>query len=352
MGMVFAMKKRTSVGGQAVIEGVMMRSPNRFTVAVRRPNGEIVVRDNIWRSIWDKFRFLRWPFLRGTVVMIEAMINGVQALNFSAREGMTDEEKEKEKDNKYGSIGAGISIAITVLIAIILFKLLPHIAATYIGEIFLSRTPTVDDLLYHIVDGLVKVLIFVGYVASIGLIKEIARVFMYHGAEHMAIHTYEADEDLTVENAKSKSPLHLRCGTSFIMVVIILFIAVAAVVMPLFPEWSKPFAGGPWHRHIWIVLFKLPLLVPVAGIAYEFNRFAGRHSSSFLVMPLIWPGLAVQYLTTRRPTDDQIEIALVALKTALSEDVKKKLSNEPVVFRNFAEYLDLSGRPNSIKEQS
>ena len=340
------MSERTSVGGQAVLEGVMMRSPNCLSVAVRRPNGEIVVRENVWHSIWNKLRFLRWPFLRGTVVMIEAMVNGIQALNFSARESMTEEEKEKEENNKVGSLSVGISVAITVVIVIALFKLLPHLAATYIGEMFLGRPPTVNELFYHVVDGIVKVLIFIAYVASIGLIKDIARVFMYHGAEHMAIHTFEEDEELTVENARSKSPLHLRCGTSFIMVVIIVFIAVAALLMPFLPEWSKPVSGGPWYRHLLIVLFKLPLLLPVAGVAYEFNRFAGRHAGFWLLKPLMWPGLAVQFLTTRQPTDEQLEIAIVALKTALSRecDTKKPVPvlSEPAVYPNFEVFLHLT----------
>jgi uncharacterized protein YqhQ len=329
----------------------MMRSPSCLAVAVRKENGEIAVREDIWRSIWDRLKFLRWPFFRGTVVMIEALINGMQALNFSAREAMSEQEREKSGADKGES---GLSIALTIVVGLVfaigLFKVLPHLAATYTGKLFVGRALTVNDVSYHVVNGIIQVGVFIGYVALIGLSKEIRRVFMYHGAEHMAIYTLEAEEDLIVENARNKTTLHPRCGTAFIMVVILVFIAVAAVLMPFVPEWAKPIPGGSWTRHLLVVMFKLPLLIPVAGVAYEFNRFAGRHADSPFLKPLLWPGLGMQLLTTKRPTDDQLEIALAALRIALRREkigVDEPTRKDTVVFENFEAFLDSFNKPEA-----
>lgn len=333
--------KKLFVGGQAVIEGVMMRSPRSMTVAVRRPSGRISIKEGMWRSLWERLGFLKWPFFRGTVVLIESMVNGMQALNFSAKEAVAEQtDSDGAKDGEISNWSMAVSMIVGLVFAVGLFKFVPHLAATYAGKIFSARLLTVDDATYHVIDGAVKLGIFVGYVAIIGLSKDIARVFQYHGAEHMAIYTYEAGEPLTVEYARTKSTLHPRCGTAFLMVVILVFILVAALSMPLLPDWAKPTGEGQWSRHIIIVLFKLPLLIPVAGLAYEFNRFAGRHVSSLFLRPLLWPGLGMQLLTTKRPTDDQLEISLASLRAALW---REKMGNEapsqdePVVFESFSE---------------
>lgn len=336
--------KCANVGGQAVIEGVMMRGPGSLAIAVRRPNGSIALREAPWRSIWNRLKFLRWPFLRGTVVMAEAMVNGMQALSFSAREAAPEEEREQAGQGGGSGLALALPMLLSLVVAVGLFKLLPHLAATHVGTLFRGSPLTVDEVLYHVVDGAVKIAIFVGYVAAIGLMADIRRVFMYHGAEHQAIYTHEAGEELIVENARGKSPLHPRCGTAFLMVVILIFILVAAVLMPLAPEWAKPGEGKPWFTHLLLVLLKLPLLLPVAGLAYEFNRFAGRHVDSPWLRPLLWPGLAMQLLTTRKPTDDQLEIALVSLRTALWREAAGKEARtgadgeEPLVFESFAAF--------------
>lgn len=327
----------------------MMRCPNSLAIAVRRPGGEISVKDAVWRSIWDRLRFLRWPFLRGTIVLAEALVNGMQALNFAAREAMTDEERaraEASGETETGKLAFVFPMLLGLALVVLLFKFLPHMAATYAGKLFVGRSLTVDDWLYHVIDGAVKVLIFVAYVAGISMLKDIRRVFMYHGAEHMAIYTLEAGEDLTVLNARRKSTLHPRCGTAFIMVVILIFIVVAALLLPFMPEWAKPGPDKPWYNHLIVVLLKLPLLIPVAGLAYEFNRLAGRHADSPLVKPLLWPGLAMQLITTKKPTDDQLEVALAALKTALwREDVGDAVpfSEAPRVFKDFEELGEQTG---------
>jgi uncharacterized protein YqhQ len=331
--------KKPYVGGQAVIEGVMMRAPKSMAIAVRRENGQISLKEGVWHSIWDRLTFLRWPFLRGAVVMVEAMINGMQALNFSAKEAMIGEDENgKVKDESPGKLSMSLTFMVSILFAIGLFKFLPHMAASYAGFLIGDAQLTVDHTLYHVVDGIVKLGIFIAYIGIIGQLKDIARVFQYHGAEHMSIYTFEANEPLTVENARRKSRLHPRCGTAFIMVVILTFIVVAAALMPFLPAWAKPTQDGPWTKHLLVVLFKLPLLIPVAGIAYEFNRFAGKHCDSKLLKPFLWPGLAMQLLTTKRPTDDQLEVALASLRAvlhreAIGGDIAD--TDEPTIFENF-----------------
>ena len=335
--------KKPFVGGQAVIEGVMMRAPKSMAIAVRRENGQISLKEGVWHSIWDRLKFLKWPFFRGTVVMAEAMINGMQALNFSAKEAMIgDSEKgDKKEEAPPGKLGMTLTFSISILLAIGLFKFLPHLAAAYTGLLLGGSQLTIDDTLYHVVDGIVKLSIFIGYIAAIGQMKDIARVFQYHGAEHMSIYTFEADEALTVENARKKSRLHPRCGTAFIMVVIITFVIVAAILMPFLPIWAKPTPEGPWGKHLLVVLFKLPLLIPVAGIAYEFNRFAGKHCNSIWLRPFLWPGLAMQLLTTKKPTDDQLEVALASLRAVLHREEKGgelTMQDEPTVYDDFSRF--------------
>ena len=337
------MSKCAQVGGQAVLEGVMMRSPTSLAIAVRRPTREIVVKEAVWRSIWDKLKFLRWPFLRGSVVMIEAMVNGMQALSFSAKEAVPEDERARAKGtaDDGGSALLALPIIISTIMAIGLFKYVPHMAAKYSGLLFADALFTVDDVAYYFVDGAVKMLVFVAYIAAISAFKDVRRVFQFHGAEHMSIYTFEAGEALTVENARRKSTLHPRCGTAFLIVVIMVFIVVSAVILPFAPEWVKPGEGKPWYNDVLIVLMKLPLLIPVAGVAYEFNRFAGRHADNPFIKPLLFPGLAMQLLTTRRPQDDQIEVALVALRTALwREQVGESApeDQEPRVFSDFAAF--------------
>ena len=335
---------KPNVGGQAVMEGVMMRAPKSMAIAVRRESGQISLKEGVWHSIWDKLTFLRWPFFRGTVVMVEAMINGMQALNFSAEEAMmgTEAESAGKDENPPGKFGIAMTMAIGLIFAIGLFKFLPHMAASYAGLLIRGTQLTVDDTLYHVVDGVVKLSIFIGYVAVIGLSKDITRVFQYHGAEHMSIYTFEAGEPLVVENAKTKSRLHPRCGTAFIMVVILTFIIVAAMLMPYLPDWAKPTPEGPWYRHLILVGLKLPLLIPVAGIAYEFNRFAGKHCDSAWLRPFLWPGLAMQLLTTKQPSDDQLEVALTSLRAVLHREAVggavPSNDSESVVFDDFTAF--------------
>ncbi|MBF0496743.1 MAG: DUF1385 domain-containing protein [Deltaproteobacteria bacterium] len=300
---------RLNVGGQAVIEGVMMRAPKSLAVAVRKPNGEIAVKKEPWKSISEKWSFLKLPFLRGTVVLLETLINGIQALTFSANQALEEEDISKEMT----SWAIFISITSAMGLGLLLFLVLPH----YLSGILLSSvgaSSDVSSLSFHVVDGVIKVAFFIGYIWLISLWKDIRRVFEYHGAEHKSIYAYEAGEDLTVENARKYSTMHPRCGTSFIVIVIVLSIFIFSVTFPFLP---KTAGASKLIMNLIYIVVKIFLMFPIAGIAYEFIKLSGRNSQHPLIRITSRPGLWVQKLTTREPSDDQIEIAIKALSTVL-----------------------------------
>ncbi len=328
------------VGGQAVMEGVMMRTPHRLAVAVRRANGEIVLRDTPWRSLWDRFRFLRWPFLRGVLVLLETLFNGISTLNFSAKIAMADEAQNAEsKKNRNQTETSGIgdakpgqekphevsdlAIWSTVLFALALgmglFVALPHLAVWF-GSLLVGRELQVTDVVFHIIVGGVKFCVFLGYISLISLMKDVKRFFMYHGAEHQSIAAYEAGQELTVTNAGRHSPLHPRCGTTFLILVIAVSIFLFSLVFPLLIRIVGEPTGQGWLNQIIYVGIKLPLLLPIAGLAYELQRLTSRHMENPLAKILAWPGLAIQRMTTRPPTEDQLEVALTSLRMALSQE--------------------------------
>ncbi|MBL93226.1 MAG: metal-dependent enzyme [Myxococcales bacterium] len=306
------------VGGQAVMEGVMMRSPNSFAVAVRRRNGNIVVREDAWRSLSERFTFLKWPLLRGATMLIESMYNGISALNFSAAQMMEDENPEEakkiEKDNS--GFALVLSLVMGFALAILLFKGLPHGLAWGLG-MFLgangeSALP-IDSVGFHLVDGTIKLGIFISYILLISRMEDVKRLFMYHGAEHMAVHTWEAKEPLDVAHCDPKSTAHPRCGTSLILLVIAVSVFVFAAIFPLIPTPDM----HPWLQALFTFAIKIPLMLPVAGLAYEAQRLAAKNPDTFWVRAIIAPGMMMQRLTTRRPDKDQQEVALTALRKAI-----------------------------------
>ncbi len=297
------------VGGQAVIEGIMMRAPKTFTVVVRRPDGELAVREDRWHSPMERWPILKKPFLRGCIVLYEALFNGIQALTYSAQEALGEEEE------KLGPWALGGTIAFALGSAVILFVVIPHLATLGIGA--LAGTDIgVRSVWFHIIDGVIKVSIFVGYIVLISLLKEIRRVFEYHGAEHKSIHTYEKGEELTVENAWKYPTLHARCGTAFLLLVLVFSIFLFSAVFPLLP---KDIMGNKISTNIFFILVKIVLLLPIAGCSYEIIRLGERLNNPLLNL-LLLPGLWLQKLTTREPDDDQIEVALIALKTTLEKE--------------------------------
>ena len=297
------------VGGQAVIEGVMIRAPHAMAIAVRKPNGEVVVKEEKWRSLSRRFPFLKWPFIRGSVVLVETLINGLQALSFSANQALEDE-------SRHGQLSswalAGI-LAAAFGIGILFFVILPHYLTGFLGPL-IGRDLQVRSFLFHWVDGLIKVGFLVGYIYCISRMKDIRRIFQYHGAEHQSIHAYEAGKDLTVSNARQFSTLHPRCGTAFLLVVLVISIFVFSAVFPFLPGFSSL---GKGVANLIQIGMKLFLLIPIGGIAYEFIKLAGKKCNHPLSRLAIAPGLWLQRLTTAPPPDDQIEIALRALQGAL-----------------------------------
>ena len=295
------------VGGQAVIEGVMMRAPKSLAIALRRPNGEILIKEDRWRSLSERWSFLKWPFLRGSLIILEALINGMQALTFSANQAL------EEQDESLGDWALFFTIFVGLGAGVVLFVVLPHMISGLVGRLFGVRLG-VEHLLFHLIDGAVKIMIFLGYVWLISLFKEIRRIFEYHGAEHKSVYAYEAGEALTVENAKKFSTLHPRCGTAFILVVLLISIFFFSIVFPFVPTLHD--VPGVMNQMIAIVM-KVLFMFPIAGLAYEMIRFSSRNMDRGLIRLAILPGLWMQKLTTREPSDDQLEVALAALNRAL-----------------------------------
>jgi uncharacterized protein YqhQ len=288
------------IGGQAVIEGVMMRSLTGYSVAVRQPDGEVAIRKDKLVSITQKYPFLKIPVLRGSVVLIQSLILGMRALNYSASVSSAGEDGEPEMSN--WAIAASMGLAFVVGLA--LFVLAP-LGITNLIRYYLW--PEMGNFVYNLIDGILRAVIFFGYIVSISLMDEIKRVFQYHGAEHKTVYTFEANEPLTVENARAKSTLHPRCGTSFLLFVM----AISIVVFSLVPSTA----------HFTVKFGARVVLLPlIAGLAYEVIRFSARHLKNPVCKVLITPGLWLQRITTKEPDDTQLEIAIIALKEALLYD--------------------------------
>ena len=283
-----------AVGGQAVIEGVMMRDAHRTATAVRLPNGDIDVETRTVSSIRDRYPVLNLPLIRGSVIMVESLIIGMRALSFSAQAAGEEDEQMTKKE-----------IAITILFALVLASILFIVIPT--GAAHLAAAYTDDPIVFNLIEGGIRLMVFLLYIWGISFMGGIRRVFQYHGAEHKTIHCYEAGEALTVENVQKFPRLHPRCGTNFLLIVM-----VVAIVFHVFFGWPDL-----WLR----ILSRLAILPVVAGVSYEIIRFAGR-SENHLVHILITPGLWLQYLTTRPPADEMVEVAIESLKAVLpAEDI-------------------------------
>ena len=283
-----------AVGGQAVIEGVMMRDAHRTATAVRLPNGDIDVETRTVSSIRDRYPVLNLPLIRGSVIMVESLIIGMRALSFSAQAAGEEDEQMTKKE-----------IAITILFALVLASILFIVIPT--GAAHLAAAYTDDPIVFNLIEGGIRLMVFLLYIWGISFMGGIRRVFQYHGAEHKTIHCYEAGEALTVENVQKFPRLHPRCGTNFLLIVM-----VVAIVFHVFFGWPDL-----WLR----ILSRLAILPVVAGVSYEIIRFAGRSENHFVHI-LITPGLWLQYLTTRPPADEMVEVAIESLKAVLpAEDI-------------------------------
>ncbi|MBI5529157.1 MAG: DUF1385 domain-containing protein [Deltaproteobacteria bacterium] len=295
----------------------MMRSPHSFAVAVRTPDGGIVVRESPWDSIWERLKFLKWPLLRGSVVLLETLWNGISALNFSAEQSIPREEGADKDEPPISKAAIAGTIAVALVFGLALFVALPHFLTWLLGRAAGSDLD-VKSFAFHLIDGVIKMAIFVLYIWLISFINDIRRTFMYHGAEHKSIFAYENHEALTVENARGHSPEHPRCGTAFLLIVLLISIFTFAAIFPFVP----PLVENAWLNNLTYVFIKIALVFPIGGISYELLKLSGKHRSNALVRALSSPGLLMQRLTTREPTDDQIEVALVSLRKTLWREAR------------------------------
>ena len=286
-----------NIGGQAIIEGMMMRAPGQLAMAVRQQDGEIVVRKEAIKI--DHSTLFKKPFFRGMVGLYDSLVLGIKALNFSAQHAGVEGEEPLSKKETIASLVIGLGVGI------LLFLFLPLFLTNLMKSVF----PIIEEsfLVFNLVDGVIRVIFFVAYIAIISRMKDIQRVFQYHGAEHKSIYAYEEGLDLNVENARRMSRFHPRCGTSFLLIVMI----VAIFVFSMIPKESA-----------FIIKFgsRIVLLPVIAGLSYEVLKLSGKYRNNPVVKFLMAPGLWLQRLTTREPDDSQLEVALVSIKTALAED--------------------------------
>jgi uncharacterized protein YqhQ len=295
-----------SVGGQAVMEGVMMRDRNRLAIAVRKPGGDILLDVRAWFSLTAS-TWLRKPFVRGFPVLLETLVNGIKALNYSAQVAV------EEEDGEIGPLAMGLTLAASIGFALLLFVVAPHLFSLGMKSAGLSGG--VEALSFHVWDGLFKMLLFLGYILAISFLPDIRRVFEYHGAEHKVIWAFEQGAPLTPEGARGFSRLHPRCGTAFLLFVLTISIVLYAFLVPALLPFYAP--ATPWLKQAYIVALKLVLMVPVSCLAYEVIKLAGRFHTNIACRMLSAPGLFLQLLTTKEPDDQQLEVALTALRGAV-----------------------------------
>jgi uncharacterized protein YqhQ len=283
------------IGGQAVLEGVMMRGPSNWAVAVRKPDGQIAEVCRPIASVMKRHWFFRLPVLRGVIALGESLAIGFRALSISAQYA-AQEEGDEEVQTELSRGALFFAFAVAIAFAVLLFKVTPALIVNWL--------PIETTGWFVIVEGLIRVTLFVAYLSVISLLPDLRRVFQYHAAEHKAINAYEAGEELKPEIVQRFSLIHPRCGTAFLLWVMVIAIFVFA------------FFGRPvWY---WLIATRILLLPLIAGIAYELIRFAGKHTDNRFLMTLLAPGLWLQRLTTREPTLDQLEVSIRALRDVLA----------------------------------
>ncbi|HGY56448.1 MAG TPA: DUF1385 domain-containing protein [Caldithrix abyssi] len=322
-------EKIMPVGGQAVIEGVMMRSPKRIATAVRRANGNIEVKVQEFESLISRKKFLDIPVLRGAITLIEVMILGIKTLQWSADKAIEDEEqkeiaegkkvKKKKKKEGMSTTSAVFSIGLALIIGIGVFFALPLYVTTNVFDI------EKQAFAFNLVAGLIRIVLFLAYIWGISFMKDVKRLFQYHGAEHKAVFAFEDRVRLSPENVQKYSTFHPRCGTSFLVIVmlvsLIFFALVDTVVMLTYGEISL-FIRLATH---------LPLIPLVGGLSYEALKLSAKNIENPLVRALIMPGLGLQRITTSQPDDQQVEVAIAALQAALGEEYSSELVDEPQI---------------------
>jgi uncharacterized protein YqhQ len=289
------MSANSAIGGQAVLEGVMMRSPSNWSLAVRKPDGEIAEVNRPIRSVMARHWFFRLPIIRGMIALGESLAIGFRALAISANYAAQEEGEDGEVQTELSRGALIFAFAIAIGFALMLFKVTPALITTWL--------PFDTTRSFVIVEGVIRVSLFIAYLLVISLLPDLKRVFQYHAAEHKVINAYEAGEELVPEKVQRFSLIHPRCGTAFLLWVMVIAIFVFAFL-------GRP----PLH---WLIASRILLLPVIAGIAYELIRFAGKHTDNRYLMALLAPGLWLQRLTTREPSLDQLEVSISALKDVL-----------------------------------
>jgi uncharacterized protein YqhQ len=287
-----------AIGGQAVLEGVMMRGPRNWAVAVRKPDGEIAHIARAIDPLMARHWALRLPIVRGVVALGESLAIGFRALSVSANYAAQEEAEGDEEPAEIGRWALFFSFAVAIGFAVMLFKVSPALLADLL--------PISSGGWFVMVEGLIRVAIFIAYLSLLSMIPSLRRVFQYHAAEHKAINAYEAGENLTPEVTQRYSLIHPRCGTAFLLWVMVIGVFVFAL-----------FGRPTWY---WLIISRIALLPVIAGIAYELIRFAGKHAENRVLMTLLAPGLWLQRLTTREPTLDQLEVSIRALREVLERE--------------------------------
>jgi uncharacterized protein YqhQ len=294
-------ENRFSIGGQAVIEGVMMRSPTHYATAVRTPQGRVVIQKVPFKSLIRRIKILNIPVLRGAITLVESLYVGVHSLTYSASQAVEEEGNRGSKGKLAASLALAGSVTMALAMGFLLFFYVPLVLTELLG--------VTSGLVFNLVDGVLRLAIFLLYVFAISRWKEMRRIFQYHGAEHMTIFAYESGEELTTEHAGRQPRLHPRCGTSFLIVVMLISIIV-------FMFMGKPEGFG--ER-----MLRFAMIPLIAGISYEFVRLSAKKRFERMLKPAIWPGLTLQKITTQPPTDDMLEVAIAALEACLDHQSVK-----------------------------
>ena len=293
-----------AIGGQAVIEGVLMRNKDKIAIAVRNEKGDIVLKTETLHSLTKKYQILGLPFLRGIIAFFQMLVIGIKALSYSTNVALGEEE------DVLGFWEIAGMLALSFVFAMSFFVLIP-----YIVTIILGYDDITAPVSFNIIDGAIKILLFLLYVYLISFMKEIHRVFQYHGAEHKSVNCYETGKKLTVENVRQFSPIHPRCGTSFIMFVMIVGIFLLSLIGPLMMLLFPFFSLVPFFlQKIILFLIRILFLLPIAGVSYEVLKLAGKYRNNKVLQFVNSPGMLLQKLTTKEPDDKQIEVAITALK--------------------------------------
>jgi uncharacterized protein YqhQ len=288
-------EKLFSIGGQAVIEGVMMRSPTHYATAVRTPQGRIVIQKTPFKSLVRRFKILNIPVIRGAFTLVETLYIGVQSLTFSASQSVEEDTAHRKKGKTAASLAIALSVAAALALGFLLFFYVPLLLTEILG--------VENSIAFNLIDGVFRLAIFLLYIVAISRWREMKRVFQYHGAEHMTIYAFESGEELTPENARKYTTFHPRCGTSFLIVVMLVSILVFV------------FLGKP--ETIGDRLLRFAFIPLIGGIAFEFIKLSAKQRFARWFRPAIWPGLALQRVTTSPPTDDMLEVAIAALEASL-----------------------------------